>query len=100
VAFEVNWTEAALSELEDILEFIGRDSLHYTAVTEDTIHTTARNLARFPYRARIVPEFDNEEIREVFVFNYRLIFRIAGQKVSILMVVHSARLLDSEALEE
>ncbi len=91
MAFEVTWTEAALAEFDSLLEFIAEDSPYYAAVTEEKIQDTARSLVRFPYRARIVPEFERPEMREVFIYGYRMIFKVSEDRISILSVVHSAR---------
>ena len=91
MARKVIWTESALSELEEILDFIFRDSRYYAAITEEQMHEAARSLIRFPYRARVVPEFEQVDIREVFVYGYRLIFKISEQQITVLMVVHSSR---------
>jgi len=91
MGYKVIWTEAALAELDGILEFISRDSPYYAAIAKDRILETARNLVPFPFQARIVPEFGQESIREVFVYSYRLIFKIVGEEISVQSIVHSAR---------
>jgi plasmid stabilization system protein ParE len=53
-------------------------------------------LRYLPYRYEIVP--DAEDIgrpwRHIIFGNYRIIYRVDGNRVSILRVVHAARLLD------
>jgi site-specific recombinase XerD len=44
------------------------------------LRDTARNLNTFPDAGRIVPELGDETIRERFVYSYRLIYRIQGQR--------------------
>jgi plasmid stabilization system protein ParE len=39
-------------------------------------------LADFPLSGRVVPEVGRMEIREVFVYSYRIIFRYTGEAVS------------------
>ncbi len=43
---------------------------------------------------RIVPELNRENIRELFVYSYRLIYEIRDKTVRIVAVVHGKRLLD------
>jgi len=45
---------------------------------------------RFPSLGRIVPEADNDSIREVLFQNYRVVYVVVGERVSILAVVHAA----------
>ena len=52
-----------------------------------------RSLCEFAERGRIVPELDDPEIRERFVYNYRLIYKISGDTVTIAAVVHAKRQL-------
>jgi plasmid stabilization system protein ParE len=41
-----------------------------------------------------VPEFEDETLREHFVYSYRIIYRIQGQTVTIAAVIHGKRLLE------
>ena len=51
----------------------------------------ARSLGDLPERGRVVPEFKREDIREIFVFSYRLIYRIDELRVSVLAFIHGRR---------
>lgn len=48
---------------------------------------------------RRVPEWDDEEIRERIVGNYRLIYRVRNSQVVVIAVVHGARLLSPDIRE-
>ena len=50
-------------------------------------------LSRFPHAGRKVPEFDNEGIRELIVYSYRIIYRVLQQEVVIAAVIHGKRIL-------
>ena len=89
--FEIVWTSLAITEVKDIVEYIARDSYHYAELVEDRIYEVAESLSRFPLRNRIVPEFDNENVREILVHSYRVIYFATETKVTILSVIHSAR---------
>jgi plasmid stabilization system protein ParE len=60
------------------------------AVLEQTL-AAATSLVTLATRGRIVPEIGDPIIREVFVFNYRLIFEVTPSEVRILTFVHGAR---------
>ena len=51
----------------------------------------ASSLGNLPERGRVVPEFKREDIREIFVFSYRLIYRIDELRVSVLAFIHGRR---------
>ncbi|MDH4316448.1 MAG: type II toxin-antitoxin system RelE/ParE family toxin [Gammaproteobacteria bacterium] len=73
---------------------MSRDSPAYTRAVVSKIRDTARKLKDFPNAGRIVPELDDEAIRERFVYSYRLIYRIQNNNVLIVAVVHGRRLLE------
>ncbi|WP_394370829.1 type II toxin-antitoxin system RelE/ParE family toxin [Hymenobacter siberiensis] len=54
-----------------------------------------RMLADFPQSGRMVPEFENTQLREVRSGNYRIIYRLERiDKVEIARIFHSAQLLE------
>lgn len=87
----VAWTESAWHELESAADYIARDSPRYAAALMDEARAAARSLRKFPFRGRIVPETSSENIREVFVKSYRLIYEVQDQQVTILAFLHGAR---------
>ena len=50
----------------------------------------AGSLNHFAERGQVVPEISDESIRELLVRPYRLIYRIAEDRVFILTLVHGA----------
>ena len=96
--YRVIWSDRAKVELIEIAEYIARDSTQNASAVVVKIQEVSRSLANFPHRGRKVPEFKVENIREVFVFSYRLIYEIHADFVAILMLAHSARLLSNKYL--
>ena len=94
MAHTVVWSPTAVEDVEAIASYIAADSEAYAASVVRVILTKARNLAEFPFRGRVVPEFDDENVREVFAFSYRIIYEISGTKVTIATVMHGSRMLD------
>jgi addiction module RelE/StbE family toxin len=90
----VSWSPAALDDVDAIAEYIHRNSPAYASAVVSKLLEAARNLATSPNAGRIVPELDNETIRERFVHSYRLIYRIQGNDVLVVAVVHGRRLLE------
>ena len=54
---------------------------------------STRSLGKFPQMGRTVPEFADESVREVFVYSYRIIYKIYDDRVVIAAVVHGKRQL-------
>jgi len=70
---KVVWTRPALDDLNDIVEYISRDSKVYAERFATRVLEAARRLEDFPYSGRLVPEFKEEDIREVIYGSYRII---------------------------
>ena len=96
---QVKWTPQALDDLEAICLFIARDAPQIGAVFADRAFRATDRLADYPRSGRIVPEVDIENIREIILGNYRLIYRIREDQVQVVTVHHGARLLDVGKIE-
>jgi toxin ParE1/3/4 len=94
MAYTVEWSPRAVEDVEAIALYISADSTAYTAAVIKKIIDTTRNLSRFPLAGRIVPEFGDENIREKFVYSYRIIYRIQGESITIAAVIHGKRMLE------
>ena len=93
MAHRVTWSLRALADLEAIASYIAGDSVSYANAVVRRIVTLTRSLADFPLAGRRVPEFDDENIRELIAYSYRVIYRVAGDEVTIAAVIHGKRLL-------
>jgi toxin ParE1/3/4 len=96
MAYSVVWSPNALDDVDEIAAYIARDSPTYAAAVVEKILNITRNLQNFPLLGRIVPESNEESIRERFVYSYRLIYQVQQETVTIIAVVHEKRLLDNE----
>ena len=91
MARRVKWTESAWQEVECGASYIRRDSPKYAAGLVAEVKAASRLLRQFPTRGRVVPEIASTEIREIFVREYRLIYRFADSGVLIIAFIHGAR---------
>jgi len=57
----------------------------------ERVATATERLAEFPRPGRVVPEIGVQEIREVIVQSYRVIYQVVGEEVEILTVHHGAK---------
>ncbi|MBZ0255196.1 type II toxin-antitoxin system RelE/ParE family toxin [bacterium] len=87
------WSPEAVEDLESIHDFIARDSTAYAKSVVERIIQTAKQIPQFPYSGRIVPELNQKSIREKFVFNYRLFYRVAEKEILIITILHDKRQL-------
>jgi addiction module RelE/StbE family toxin len=90
----VVWSERATEDLEEIATYIAQDSEHYARSVIRTILQKSRKPADFPFIGRIVPEFADESIREIFAYSYRIVYKINDDEINIAAVIHGRRLLN------
>jgi plasmid stabilization system protein ParE len=88
------WSPEALEDVDDIAGYIARDSAFYAAAVVEKMLAVASGLNQFPQSGRVVPELNQPDIRERFVYSYRLIYRIESQRILVVAVIHGRRLLD------
>lgn len=95
--FEVIWTKSAQFDLELIIEYIKTDSLSIAKNIFYEIKKECNNLYFFPQKKRIVPELQQIGIlkyREIVHKRWRILYKIDGEKVYILLVIDSSRNLE------
>jgi toxin ParE1/3/4 len=93
VAYRVVWSPRALSDVEAIATYIAIDSSFYAKAVVRKIVTMTKSLARFPKSGRKVPEFDDESLRELIVYSYRIIYAVESDQITITAVIHGRRML-------
>ena len=95
MAFELVWSEEALEDIESIAIYIEKDSSIYAKAVVSKFFEKAEILRNFPELGRTVPEIDNEKIRELFIYSYRLIYKIENDFILLTAVIHGKRLLEN-----
>jgi len=91
---EVNWTKQAIKDIDNIAEFIAKDSEHYAKIQVQRFFNAAKALENQPTSGKIVPERQDPLIREILIGNYRIIYKIVSEvKVDVITVHHNKRLL-------
>jgi toxin ParE1/3/4 len=93
MAHRIVWSRRAAQDLDSITDYIAADSPAYASVVLKNIVNQTRILARFPQAGRKVPEFDDENIRELIVYSYRIIYRLQNDEALIVAVIHGKRIL-------
>lgn len=85
-----------MEQLDGIYAYIAKDSPRYAQRVVDRIIERAESLILFPRGSAVVPEFAREDVREVFVFHYRIIYVILDERIDILAVLHGSKELPSQ----
>ena len=92
---KILWTEPAIEDLRSLHVYIARDSEVYASNFVQRIILAVDKLSNFPRLGRLAPEAENDLIREIIYQDYRIIYRIKGQLVEILTIIHGRRDLGS-----
>jgi toxin ParE1/3/4 len=87
----VEWAPEALADLIAIEDHIARDDRLAAERWTARLITRAAEALTFPRAARVVPEVRDGDVREVFLRDYRIMFRVIDGGIRVLRVVHGAR---------
>ncbi len=87
----VKWTAPARTDLKKIFAYIAEDSRYYARqVVQNIVERTAA-LSDFPEMGRVVPELNEESVRELVIYSYRLVYEVKNQDVEVLAIIHGKR---------
>jgi plasmid stabilization system protein ParE len=87
----VVWAASARDALDEVIAYIAEDSPQAAVHVLDAALASAASLATLSARGRIVPELNDPNIREIFVFRYRLMYRVEDGRVVVVAFLHGAR---------
>ena len=88
---EVVWAESARDALDAVIGYIAQDSPQAAVQVLDDALRVGASLATFAERGRVVPELNDPAIRELFVYKYRLQYKVGDARVLIVAFLHGAR---------
>jgi len=94
MAYKIRWSPRATSNLEEICDYIGKDSVYYAGIFAKEVNAIIKTIPQFPEAGRIVPEYGDKNLRERIYGNYRIVYRLKRDIVEIVIISHGARLLD------
>jgi len=97
---QIIWTEPALSDLNEIAEYIVLDNVIAAQDLVEEIFAKIERLEQFPKPGRVPPELKKSRYREVIVRPCRIIYRINLDKVYRLYVMREERKLRKLLIEE
>lgn len=87
------WTAQALADLEAIGDYIARDDERAATRWVAKLIAAAERAALVPMAGRRVPELERDDVREVLVRTYRVVYWLHDAHLEILTVFEGHRLL-------
>ncbi len=88
---KIQWSEPASADLDNIWDFIAKDSEYFASDFILKLIEAVEKVSEYPKLGRVVPEFNNEIIREIIFKDYRIIYKIKDDVVFIAAVIHGSR---------
>lgn len=96
----INWTFQAKEDLKAIAEYISKDSKRYAKLQVIKLKNRTIILKTHIRTGKIVPEINQENIRELIEGSYRIIYKIVkNNQIDILTIYHLARKLTRRKIE-
>ena len=83
--------QEAKKDLKSIRKYISIDSIYYAEKTINEIYKISKRLLISPNLGRIVPEYDNKEVKEIIYKSYRIIYTFNSNTIYIRRVLHQSR---------
>jgi len=89
----IQWTPEARAQLRAIHEHIAQESPKIAQQVVERLLSRCGRLADLPLSGRKVADYNRDDLRELPVRPYRLIYRVMREQVDIISVMHVRRLL-------
>ena len=96
---KIIWSPLAIERVSEIGQYIAQDNPTAAESWIEAIFDKVGQLEFMPEVGRIVPEIHQNDFRELLYGNYRIIYRVGGEQVSILTVRHGRQILPIEEIQ-
>lgn len=87
---KILWSPSAVRSLQQISDYIARDKPAAALRWMEEVRSKVARLKKFPTLGRMVPELGRQEVREILISNYRIIYRL-GPTIAVLAIFHAAK---------
>jgi toxin ParE1/3/4 len=97
--FKFRWSEKAAERISGIADYIALDAPHAANKWISLILSKEKLIIDNPKIGRVVPEIGKESVREILVGQYRLIYEIEENKITVHTVMNCRELLHNITYE-
>jgi toxin ParE1/3/4 len=94
------WTEPALTDLNEIAEYIALENTGAAKALVRNVFSTVERLERHPQSGKVLDELPNSRYRQVVAGPCRIFYRYSRNEVLVLHVMRSERQLRNFLLED
>ena len=93
----VKWTRHAKRQLRHIHDYIAQDSPMYARRASEELVRKTIGLDELPRKGRMVPELNEDAVRELGLYSYRILYEIKSDDlIEVLAVIHKRRHVEVE----
>ena len=86
----VEITASAERDLENIADYIARDSALAALRFIDALQAKCVDLGELPYAFPLIPRYEQHGIRRRVHGNYLILYRVDAERVVVLRILHGA----------
>lgn len=90
---KLRWSERSVNDLIAIQKYIAQNNPQTAKNWVAKLRQRTQRAAENPMAGRVVPEFNQPDIREVFLSNYRIVYHLVDDGILVLTVFEGHRLL-------
>lgn len=83
---KIIWSPLAIDRATEIAEYIAQDNPSAARIWIETLFGKVQIRQSSPKSGRVVPESHREDIRELIYGNYRIIYRVEKNRISVLTI--------------
>jgi plasmid stabilization system protein ParE len=89
----VCWTDRARYRLKQIRDYLDQEAPSVALPTIQRLIKRSQFIGELPSAGRIVPEYRQDDLREILESPYRIIYRILDDRIDVITVMHYRQLL-------
>jgi len=88
---KIIWSNHFFQKTTEICDYISIESPEYASKFLTLLETNINNLEKFPKMGRIVPERNIDDLRELILGNYRIIYHLCmdNENIELITIIHS-----------
>jgi len=95
----VKWTRHAKRQLRHIHDYIAQDSSLYARRVSEALVKKTIGLDELPRKGHKVPELNEDAVRELGLYSYRVLYEIKSDDlIEVLAVIHKRQHVEPEEI--
>jgi toxin ParE1/3/4 len=94
----VSWSQRARADLKALHDHIAKESPQNAKTVAREILRRADEIDITPFVGRKVPEIDDDSVREIPAYSWRIIYQLRDRNIFIITLIHKRRHVEPEQI--